>query len=146
MEAKTKINNRLWQARQRAGLEQKQVAYLLGHKTCNQISRYERGDCLPNLQTALKLEIILRAPVREIFPDLYEQHRARIGELSSAIKLSPPIGDESRRFQTGAHICTYEILVLQNKPTENDIKLARQHSIKIVRELGDTINARKIGL
>jgi transcriptional regulator with XRE-family HTH domain len=39
---KIKISNRLWKARKRRGLGQKQVAFLIG-KTIGEVSRYERG-------------------------------------------------------------------------------------------------------
>jgi transcriptional regulator with XRE-family HTH domain len=143
MEDQTKTNNRLWQARRRAGLEQKQVARLLGHKTCDQISRYERGDRLPSLEIALKLEIILRVPVRELFPDLYEHCRAQISKRALPTKPAAPPDDKSSDPQMGAHLCTYETLVLQRNPSENAISLAKQHSIKLVRKLSDAINAQK---
>ena len=42
------------------------------------VSRYERGNSLPPLETALALEIILRVPVAFLFPNLYEQIRSRV--------------------------------------------------------------------
>src|SRR5688572_3524715 len=75
---KNKIQNRLWITRKRRGLEQKQVAYLLNHRTVNQISRYENGSRMPTLLAALKLEIIFGVPARLLFPDLHEQLRAEI--------------------------------------------------------------------
>jgi transcriptional regulator with XRE-family HTH domain len=146
MEDQTKTNNRLWQARRRRGLEQKQVAHLLGHKTCNQVSRYERGEKLPGFRTALKLEIILQTPVRELFPDLYENFRARISERAFKTTPACPPENENPEPPTGAHICTYETLILQRNPGEDAVELARRHSVKIVRELGEAVNARKIQL
>jgi transcriptional regulator with XRE-family HTH domain len=143
MEAKTKINNRLWQARHRAGLEQKQAAHLLGHKTLDQISRYERGDRLPSLRIAFKLEIIYRTPLRELFPELYERYRIEIADKYTATKSSSSQEPETPRLPIGAHICTYENLLFKKKPNEKDINLARRHSIKLMRQLGDVIDARK---
>ncbi len=142
MKAKTKTNNRLWQARHRAGLEQKQVAHLLGHKTCDQVSRYERGDRLPSLKTAVRLAIILHASVRELFPDLCEQYRARIAESAARLSFALPLADDGTNSLIGAHQCTFEILVLQTTPTDEEIDLARQHSIKLMRELSDVIARR----
>lgn len=68
----TKLHNRLWQARKRAGLGQKQVAALLAHHTADQVSRYEKGCRVPNLETALRLEIIFRTPIRHLFGDLHQ--------------------------------------------------------------------------
>src|SRR6266545_2745585 len=72
--------NRLWLARKRRGLGQKQVAYLLAHQSPDQISRYEQGVKLPTLSTALMLEIIYGAPIRLLYRELYEQLRTEIGE------------------------------------------------------------------
>lgn len=74
----TKFHNRLWQARKRARLGQKQVARLLGHHTTDQVSRYESGQRVPVLETALRLEIILHTPVRVLFPDLYRSLKAEV--------------------------------------------------------------------
>lgn len=53
------------------GYSQAYVASLLGHKTASHISDYERGIRLPSLATALKLEIVLCAPVAFLFRDLH---------------------------------------------------------------------------
>ena len=72
-ETNTNITTRfLWQARQRSGLTQKTIAHLLGRKFTDEISRYENGQRIPTLQTALKLEIIYRVPIRLLF---YEKYR-----------------------------------------------------------------------
>src|SRR2546423_258774 len=76
---KIPFSNRLWRARKRRGLVQKQVAYLI-EKTVDEVSRYERGIHQPELQTLLALEIIYGTPLRLLFPELYEQVRARITE------------------------------------------------------------------
>ena len=75
---KNLTHNRLWLARRRRGLRQKQVAFLLHHHTVDQISRYEQGRRLPTLETALKLEIVLGVPLRVLFQDHFERLRAEV--------------------------------------------------------------------
>ena len=62
--------NSLWIARQQAGLRQKSVARLLGHKSTSIISEYETGKLLPSLPTALKLCAIYNCTIRDLYPDL----------------------------------------------------------------------------
>lgn len=70
--------NQIRQYRREYGLLQKEVSYLLGHKSSSHISYYERRKKLPSLATALKLEIILRKPISYLFPDLYQTLRQEI--------------------------------------------------------------------
>jgi len=72
--------NRLVLYRKRMRLSQKQVALILGLKNVSVLSNYEHGISRPSLQRALGLEIVYRVPVAFLFPDLYEQTRARIRE------------------------------------------------------------------
>ena len=76
---KNPFPNRLWLARKRRSLGQKQVALLI-EKTVDELSRYERGIHLPELQTLLALEIVYGTPLRLLFRELYEQIRAQIAE------------------------------------------------------------------
>ena len=80
-----RIPNRLWRQRHRAGLSQQRVADLVGYHTPGEISRFERGERLPSLVMALKLEIVYHTPVAFLFPDLYlrlrEGIRAKQDEL-----------------------------------------------------------------
>lgn len=70
--------NRLASFRRKRGLSQRRVALLLGHKSHGALSSYENGRVLPKLDTALKLEIILRTPVAFLFPAIYEDFRSAI--------------------------------------------------------------------
>jgi transcriptional regulator with XRE-family HTH domain len=60
------------------GFSQKRVAYCAGLKTANSLSRYERGNKLPSLINALKLEIVYRTPVAFLFGKLYSKLRREI--------------------------------------------------------------------
>jgi transcriptional regulator with XRE-family HTH domain len=64
--------------RRRMGLNQEQVARLLGMHGTAEISRYETGSALPSLPTALRLEIILRVPVAFLFPSMYRKLKSQI--------------------------------------------------------------------
>src|SRR5574341_112244 len=72
------LPNRLWRYRRRMGVTQRQVAILLGYRSSADIGDDERGDKLPNLVTALKLEIAYRVPVAFLFPDLYGRLKATV--------------------------------------------------------------------
>jgi len=142
MKTETKINNRLWQARHKCGLEQKQVARLLGHKNCDQISRYERGVRVPNLRTALKLELIYGIPIRDLFPEHYQKHRAEIAANTLSHSLLPSM-DEGISRLPDAHICTYENALLKKKPIAADIEAANKHSIQMIQNIAEVIHRRR---
>jgi len=72
MPLKQKHKNHLALIRKKKALAQKQIASLLGHKTNDQISRYELGAKIPTLKTALKLGIIYNLPIRTLFYGYYE--------------------------------------------------------------------------
>jgi transcriptional regulator with XRE-family HTH domain len=77
---KTLKQNRLWLARKKLGLGQKQVAYLLNLKTADQVSRYEKRMRVPTLETALKLEIVYGLPLRILFKDLFDELQRDISQ------------------------------------------------------------------
>ena len=63
------------------GYTQREVARLLGYRSATHISDYERGRRLPSLETAIKLEVVLCAPVAFLFPDI---RRRAIAEAKRA--------------------------------------------------------------
>jgi transcriptional regulator with XRE-family HTH domain len=125
---KPKFQKRLWLARSRRDLKQKHIAYLLGHKSLEQVSRYENGSRLPTLQTVLKLEIILGVPTGSLFPELYAELRSEIRERASASRgLSQKLGD-----MFGDDNCSYEGLLLEAKvPLEVRDKIHRHAAFLI---------------
>ena len=139
MKAETKTNNRLWQARRHVGLEQKQVARLLGHQSCDQLSRYERGIRMPGMRIALKLELIYATPVSLLFPDHYQQYRSEIAANTSSNNLLPLPNEQAVERLPEAHVCTYRNLLLQKKPTTTGIDAARRHTIKLIRRISEVI-------
>ena len=64
--------------RRRMGFTPAHVARLLGHQDASALSDYERGEHTPSLANALRLGIILRAPVEFLFPALYDRLRNEI--------------------------------------------------------------------
>jgi transcriptional regulator with XRE-family HTH domain len=71
----------LWIARKRAGYPQKVVARLLGNRSLSIVSEYERGRKLPSLRTALKLELMYKTPLAQLYPGLYAD---AVRDLSSS--------------------------------------------------------------
>jgi DNA-binding XRE family transcriptional regulator len=75
---KTKVRkNHLYAIRRIRGYRQKQMAYLLGLRGAQMVSRYEAGTVLPSLETALTMEIVLGARLSEIYVDLYHDLAVR---------------------------------------------------------------------
>lgn len=153
MEGKTKPNNRLWQARHRIGLEQKQVARLLGHKTTDQISRYERGARLPGLNTACKLTIIYGASLQELFPEHFERFNQEIKEKADAYSASLVNGNNHVSLENtdvqaiashqptvkessfDAPLCHYARLLDKLLPSQTELAAIRKHITKLARAM-----------
>ena len=74
-------DNRLWIARKQAGLGQKVVAKLLGHRSRSVVSEYETGRLLPSLRTALKLAKIYNTPINELYPALCSEAGAEVDAI-----------------------------------------------------------------
>jgi transcriptional regulator with XRE-family HTH domain len=71
-------HNKIASFRRRRGLSQRQMASLLDNRSHAALWTYEQGAVVPSLESALKLEIILRTPVAFLFPSLYESLRNEI--------------------------------------------------------------------
>lgn len=133
-------NRFLRQARQRSGLSQKTVAFLLGRKFTDEISRYESGQRIPTLQTALKLEIIYRVPVRLLFYGTYQnchwhirERSGKFGETSPADMLSTESLTEKLKQE---EYCTYsELLQTPNLPP-----IEKQRIYAHIRDLAKSMN------
>ena len=70
--------NKLARFRRRRNLSLRQMAKVMGHESHSALCNYERGAVIPELETALRLEIVLRTPVAFLFPELYETLRNEI--------------------------------------------------------------------
>ena len=75
--------NKLWIARKKAGLGQKSVARLLGHKSISPISEYESGAVLPSLCTAFKLAAVYNTPLADLYDSLYKKIADEIASVKS---------------------------------------------------------------
>lgn len=66
---------RLRKHRKLMGLSRGTVARLLGHKSTDLISRWERGKALPSLENVLKLSVIYKTLVNELFYDHIREYQ-----------------------------------------------------------------------
>jgi transcriptional regulator with XRE-family HTH domain len=93
-----KLENYLRGYRRRAGLTQREVAYLLGLKARAPVCEMEKRRRMPLLRTALALEAIYGVPASELFAGMREEiasgTRARMKRLASEI--APKVGTKSR--------------------------------------------------
>lgn len=128
---KHKIENRLRPARKRLNLEHKHVAYLLGHKSNDQISRYETDVRLPSLETALELEIILGVPVRLLFPDLYQRLR---GTIRARAENNRALGGRLKNI-FGDGLCPYAENLSAPAPSPEEFNKAHDHAIEMVNKV-----------
>jgi transcriptional regulator with XRE-family HTH domain len=62
-----RLANYLKTYRKKTGLSQREVAFLLGWKCGEQVSRYEKRHHLPSLRIALACAAVLNIPVTELF-------------------------------------------------------------------------------
>lgn len=86
--------------RQEAGLSQEDLAFLLGGETAGMISRHERGERTPNLETGLGYALVLGTGVDELFEDLQENIKAGIRERAQILATSLPPDPRDTRMTT----------------------------------------------
>ncbi len=65
--------NRLRSARQNLNLRQLDVACKLGFCTTDRISRWEKGQGMPNVINLLKLAAIYQVPPQNLYPEIAEE-------------------------------------------------------------------------
>lgn len=80
------FGGRLRKAREERGLSQQQLADMIGASVM-QISRYERGQVLPALETAVALAEALRVSADRLLLDRDEGSAAAIGPQLSDLRL-----------------------------------------------------------
>jgi transcriptional regulator with XRE-family HTH domain len=128
--------NRLWVARKRRGLEQKQVAYLLGQPGIDQISHYEQGSRLPSLTTALRLEVIYGLPVRLLFKDLYTQVEDETWQkISINSRLHRIYGNRAAAEKELSEYCAFLELLNAPSASEADRTQVRRHVTVLAKKL-----------
>ena len=141
MPLKQKYKNNLALTRKKNALEQKQVAALLGLKTSDQISRYERRIKLPSLKTALELQIIYRVPVHILFYGYYE---ACLNEIKKRGKNFNSEGQvfnfPNDNFAEDKEFCTFIEKLKQVKVKDADLDKARSHATELIRIRAEKMN------
>lgn len=78
-----KIPNLLRKYRKANGYKQIDVAKMLGIKSSSKISRWEKGESIPNLVNAFKISILFRVMVDSLFIDLLRHLRKDMKERES---------------------------------------------------------------
>jgi transcriptional regulator with XRE-family HTH domain len=131
-----KIQNRLWKARKRRGLAQKQVAFLIG-KSIGEVSRYEKGVRLPELQTVLALEIVYGAPIRVLYGEQYEQ---TLTEILQRIKSGAGTGTIyanllAQSAEATKHFCAYEDMFQIAAKSASELGHVRDHVTSLAKKL-----------
>ena len=72
--------NNLRRCREGHGFTQAMLGRLLGFRDGSWVSRWEHGEALPNLESAIKLSILLHTPVDDLFSHLTEKSQTAIME------------------------------------------------------------------
>ena len=127
--------NRLWIARKRRGLVQKQVAYMLD-TSIDEISRCERGVITPGLEIALGLEIVCGLPVRLLFKDLYADLQSKISKkVSQQESLKRIYEDALKSEQKLGDSCTYQDLLQMTNLSAADAAKVRDHITQLAKKL-----------
>jgi transcriptional regulator with XRE-family HTH domain len=67
-----RLDNYLRTYRKNSGLTQEELAFLLGFDNANLVSRYEKCQRMPPLQTALAYEAIFGAPIAQMFAGMQQ--------------------------------------------------------------------------
>jgi transcriptional regulator with XRE-family HTH domain len=91
-----RLDNYLRAHRKNSGLTQEEVAFLLGFDNANLVSRYEKRQRMPPVQTALAYEAIFGIPIAELFAGMQQQIvsdvEKRRSELSTRLRARDPKG------------------------------------------------------
>lgn len=137
-EVSNQSRNQLWLARKRLGLGQKQVAYLLHHKTADQVSRYEKGERVPGLKLLLQLEIIYGVPPRVLYRDYYEQLQTEIaGRAHSLPTLSSAYALPLPEPKLLSEFCSYEELLQNPQLSQAENDRIGKHILTLMRRRSD---------
>ena len=71
--------------RKSIGYTQREVAGFLRLKSGSQVSRWERGERLPNLAQALSFSALYRRLVNDLFYELYQEKKETIARAKDAL-------------------------------------------------------------
>jgi DNA-binding XRE family transcriptional regulator len=76
------FSHHLRRLRRRAGMTQKDLAFLLNCQSAATVCQYETQKRIPDLRTALSYQIIFGVRIEEIFPDLLRSVERDVAELA----------------------------------------------------------------
>ena len=80
-----RLDNYVAMYRRRVALTLSELATLVGMESPASVGRYEAGDSVPNLETALALAIALEQPVEELFAGKVEELRENVAIRAQAL-------------------------------------------------------------
>jgi transcriptional regulator with XRE-family HTH domain len=112
--------NMLWRVRRQRGLERKQVAWALGHKSPDSLARYERSESEVSFDNAIRLSLIYRCSVEDLFCDRFSAARK---ELSHRVDRIPKLFGES-------HIQLPDHCTIENDFHEDEISPLRRNHLR----------------
>ena len=84
--------------RRKWGLTQRELAKLLGGKSRTQVSRLERGERAPSVESLLSCLVLFGASAPALFPHLYSHIEERV--LRDAAALLEELADDTSRKST----------------------------------------------
>jgi transcriptional regulator with XRE-family HTH domain len=131
-------SNRLALYRRRKAIGRKQVARLLGHRTIDQISRFERGVKVPSLKTALKLAIIYDIPIRAMLDGYFDTCREEVRMQELSISKLRKATDKSIELKTD--VCTISDSLAKEGVTGLELEKARRHSAELIRRRAEKLD------
>lgn len=80
--------NAIRQYRRMRGLKLREVARTLGFSSHEHVAAWERGEAVPSLPNALKLQLVLKCPIEILFLNLRNALREEMDR-----RLNPPPND-----------------------------------------------------
>ena len=73
-----KLHNYIKSHRKRAGLTQKELAFLLGSRCGTKVSRYECNIREPNIYTVFAFEVVFRVSAQDLCPGMYAKVEQKV--------------------------------------------------------------------
>lgn len=127
-------NTALWGARRKNGLERKQAAWLLGHKSPDALARYERGEVEPNFDNAVKLSVIYGTALEALFPLKYATFRHELSSKVTSMR-SHSQGTIDALLLQRINVCSYEQTLLESDSRAAFLPHVRDHVTKLAKLL-----------
>ena len=135
---KRRFKNRLAIVRRRTLMNQKQVSGLLGNKSNDQISRYERGVQVPSLKNALKLGLIYNIPIRILLDRYFEECRKEVVREQTQQSSGIPSTVKVWARQEG-DFCTFEEMLRRKNLGKVDQDKIGAHLAKLINRRAERL-------